>query len=900
MIRVYTVGFIPALRSVCHLARAVCLASLGLTLVSPTLTAGVPITVDWAETENGPDAQAGDYGVNIWAGLETALAANSTYKTSLGALKTNVVRFNNSGMLDPASRFNLMVIDTVNLTATWDFAKINTLFGHFNPVFAAADPANAPRVLMNIFRWPAIWNRSSTDKRLALDRQDDFATLCAAFVAHAKANNLGIKYWQPFNELDLIYSDALSADRLEVITIFNACALAMRAADNTIQVGGASWANSYTGFVGGFMDSANFDFYSYHQYGTGSASTTLSTIYNNATTLATRSQEVRTLLNNRGLNNIPIWINEYNIYSDFELDNPANPADRIMASSKGTVFHALVMKKMIETGAADFMFSWNERDGIYGKINTSNALYPTGHLFRLANSILRGTTVRARTGDATKLEVFAVKASTGNKAVMLINRDSLSQTADLSFLSWKPTTAAYTIHTMAGSSYASAAASFQGLPTLTMAANSVVILEFSDASTNTLNSVFVDDTDPAVTSLGSLPWSLATAALGQYGTTYFQDGNSGKGSKILRYSPTLAADSTYGIYIRWTQASNRATNVPITISHEDGARIFSSSQKMNGAAWNYFGDYRFQSGNGQGVTISNAGTDGFVSADAVRFVLKTEIIVDDTASGAAPLPAASDWLASTLSAGYYGTGFRDSAGVGAGTKSFRFTPTLPYGGYYDVYLRWASGTDRASAVPVDIRHRVDGTSQTTTTTINQTTGGGIWNLLGRFYFDNGASTTNGSVTIRTNGALGLVVADAVRLVGDGPLLSAPPATATDTPLQAWRRARFGVPTSSGAALDTADNDTDGLPNLLEYALGGNPVVPDSSTLSPAISLSAELRLSLSFTRANGDINYDVLGSSDLSAWSVVATNPGTVGTVVTVADSVIGPRRFLRLRVRTQ
>jgi len=48
--------------------------------------------------------------------------------------------------------------------------------------------------------------------------------------------------------------------------------------------------------------------------------------------------------------------------------------------------------------------------------------------------------------------------------------------------------------------------------------------------------------------------------------------------------------------------------------------------------------------------------------------------------------------------------------------------------------------------------------------IDQRTNGGVWYLLGRYYFGAGYSTSNGSVSIFATGANGYVVADAVMFV----------------------------------------------------------------------------------------------------------------------------------------
>jgi hypothetical protein len=81
-----------------------------------------------------------------------------------------------------------------------------------------------------------------------------------------------------------------------------------------------------------------------------------------------------------------------------------------------------------------------------------------------------------------------------------------------------------------------------------------------------------------------------------------------------------------------------------------------------------------------------------------------------------------------------------------------------------VYARWPSGSNRATNVPIDITS-ADGL--TTVVKDQKNTGkNGAWVLLGTFNFEKG---TAGSVTIRTNGTNGLVVADAVRFLSSAPV-----------------------------------------------------------------------------------------------------------------------------------
>lgn len=121
-------------------------------------------------------------------------------------------------------------------------------------------------------------------------------------------------------------------------------------------------------------------------------------------------------------------------------------------------------------------------------------------------------------------------------------------------------------------------------------------------------------------------------------------------------------------------------------------------------------------------------------------------------------------------------------------------------------------------------------------------------------------------------------------------------------LQTWRLANFGTSANSGNAADSADPDGDGVPNLMEYALGSDPNSSLSAGRAIASLTSDGLRVTLSFLRARSDLTYIVEGSADLASWSVVATNPGAPGQNVVVVDNVnvstaTPPRRFLRLRV---
>ena len=117
-----------------------------------------------------------------------------------------------------------------------------------------------------------------------------------------------------------------------------------------------------------------------------------------------------------------------------------------------------------------------------------------------------------------------------------------------------------------------------------------------------------------------------------------------------------------------------------------------------------------------------------------------------------------------------------------------------------------------------------------------------------------------------------------------------------TPLQSWRQTYFGTTAATGTAANDADPDGDGLVNLLEYALAGDPLQSGTGIL-PVSGTSAG-HLTFTFPRQRSDLIYEVEVSADLATWAVIATNPGTIGQSVTVTDpQSISARRFLRLKV---
>ena len=123
------------------------------------------------------------------------------------------------------------------------------------------------------------------------------------------------------------------------------------------------------------------------------------------------------------------------------------------------------------------------------------------------------------------------------------------------------------------------------------------------------------------------------------------------------------------------------------------------------------------------------------------------------------------------------------------------------------------------------------------------------------------------------------------------------------PITVWRDQYFGTTESTGTASDDFDADGDGIPNLVEYALGTLPGSA-ASHARPQLGTAAN-RLALTFTpEQTAGLRYIVEASDDLVTWTqtdITATIvEGQEHTHTDSADTSTTPHRFLRLRVSTE
>jgi hypothetical protein len=133
-------------------------------------------------------------------------------------------------------------------------------------------------------------------------------------------------------------------------------------------------------------------------------------------------------------------------------------------------------------------------------------------------------------------------------------------------------------------------------------------------------------------------------------------------------------------------------------------------------------------------------------------------------------------------------------------------------------------------------------------------------------------------------------------------------TVRDLPIDEWRIEKFGVAANTPAATDLADAESDGVRNLLEYALDADPFAPWVAMLPTVERVGDYLQLSYVPKASAPDVNYVVEASDQVGSWSAAEIEPVTVPnnappervTVRYKNPVSLTSRIFLRLSVQRQ
>ena len=133
-----------------------------------------------------------------------------------------------------------------------------------------------------------------------------------------------------------------------------------------------------------------------------------------------------------------------------------------------------------------------------------------------------------------------------------------------------------------------------------------------------LAGIVVDDEQAQLTG----HWASSSASLPFIGSGYLHDQNDEKGRKKARFVPHIEKAGSYEVFLHYPAASNRGTNVPVIVHHADGEKTILVNQKQIRPGGLSLGTFKFDAGKTGWVEVGTSQTDGYVVADAVRWLLK--------------------------------------------------------------------------------------------------------------------------------------------------------------------------------------------------------------------------------------------------------------------------------------
>ena len=118
-------------------------------------------------------------------------------------------------------------------------------------------------------------------------------------------------------------------------------------------------------------------------------------------------------------------------------------------------------------------------------------------------------------------------------------------------------------------------------------------------------------------------WQESRHSGSYIGAGYLHDQDGGKGEKSLTFQPMFPEAGRYDVWLAYAHGESRSTAVPVTILSAEGESTASVDMRAAPPIDGRFvslGQFRFEASNQGYVLISNEGTKGHVTADAVVFL----------------------------------------------------------------------------------------------------------------------------------------------------------------------------------------------------------------------------------------------------------------------------------------
>lgn len=356
------------------------------------------ISIDWAKpvAESTPFT----FGSNDYEIVNSKKAADPIYQSRLAELDIGLIRIHHANLSD---RW------TDPATKTWDHAKIKAGYD--------VSYRQHPTIIQNIPDWPK-WMKRTEDGLLDSSEYDHYASFCAELVDIINnRQQRRVTYWEPFNEKDVVYHKAGKLD--ELWKIYNKAAMAMKAKDSQIKVGGPALTWDEPKRLAAFLQACepNVDFISWHRYGSGNAKESTEKLMSYTPKYREQVTKFRAVARQYIPDRkVPLLLGEYNInYSWKSGENRQN-------TYIGAVWFASVLKHLADAGI-DMATSWHLKDGVYGMIDPKNKLRPAATVFAWGRKYLTGRVMDTES-DHPFVEAMAVTQEDGMRSLLLINKSA--------------------------------------------------------------------------------------------------------------------------------------------------------------------------------------------------------------------------------------------------------------------------------------------------------------------------------------------------------------------------------------------------------------------------------------------------------------------------------------------
>lgn len=372
-------GLTGAFLSNCAVLGVVALC--GVTL--PASAQDIGVMVNWS-SPTGISSTATSFGLNAQRTDPkiVGLPGNPIYKEHLGDIGAQYIRVW-GGQWQDATVPDGWLYHMGKPDERWDREKIKNTFKKYAPY-------GPEHIMVEIGSWPDYMADPTTGK-LEPTHYADFASFCANLVRIINRDNPGgrhVDMFEVLNEREGFYQNP--GDGRTMGQIVAKAAMAMKAVDPTIKVGGPAYSWAVQAETWNFIQAAgkSIDFISWHEYATGPdqngdvAPTSVVWASGHEGHADPSAQTIRSYIHDGPNPALQMYVDEYAInWMCWQ------PFDNRCSNATEAVYDGLKVVSYLRGGAAGSA-KWNESDDTYGVMSGPDggfAFRPAAYLFRVLN-----------------------------------------------------------------------------------------------------------------------------------------------------------------------------------------------------------------------------------------------------------------------------------------------------------------------------------------------------------------------------------------------------------------------------------------------------------------------------------------------------------------------------------